>query len=307
MILGVHHIGVTVRSIEAMLPLYETAAGLSRIDIGRARPALAEDHSHGAFESCMLAAPNAYVQLLQKGASARKISEPSPINRPGIRHFCIQNHDCAKLERAVYHSGGTLIAPPLDLGTGNQYAYARDREDNIIEIEGLPYAPAAQPTWIGHVAIVTENMDASLAFFSELLRVPTNGRKMIGPTSQIDRMGGLSNARLEGAWLQASNMLLEFWQFHAPPYEGPVCRADPSEPGYSHIAFETDDLEGETARLLALGCTAAEGLDEVPSLRSDFLKTRSGIMIQLVEPRDPVVSLAALSDLGVCARLEAGK
>lgn len=305
MIVGVHHVGIAVRTIAGVLPFYEAAAGLCRIKTGDRAPTNQEARSVGATEHCLLAGPNAYVQLLQ----SPQASEPQqgPINRPGIRHFCIQNHDGTQLERAVYAAGGSLIAPPLDLGTGNQYAYACDPESNIVEIEGLPYAPASQPTWIGHVAIVTEDMDASLGFFSELLGVSANGRKMIGPTPQIDRMGGMNNARLEGAWLQAPNMLLEFWHFLAPGYVGPVGRADLSEPGYSHIAFETDDLECEAARLLALGCVEVKGVGAVPSLRSLYLQRQDGVVIALVQPRNPSFSLTALPDPGVCTRVEAGK
>jgi len=306
MILGVHHIGVAVRAIEAVLPFYEAAAGLRRIDIGNNWATAAGEHADGDVKFCMLAAPNTYVRL-QQPATVGQVSEASPINRPGIRHFCIQNHDCARLEQAVYLSGGSLIAQPLDLGTGNQYAYARDREHNIIEIEGLPYAPAAQPTWIGHVAIVTEDMDATLAFFSKLLGVSANSRKMIGPTLQIDRMGGLSDARLEGAWLQAPNMLLEFWEFHTPRYEGAADRADHSDLGYSHLAFETDDLTGDGARMLALGCAAVAGIDASPSQKSLMVRTDDGIMIELVQPSDPTFSLAALDDTRVCERIEALK
>ncbi len=309
MIVGVHHIGVAVRSIESVMPLYVTAAGLRRVDIDGGRTAVAAAaHGGGVVEDCMLAGPNAYVRLHQRRQAAyAQITEPSPINRPGIRHLCIQSHDCAGLERAVYSAGGDLIAPPLDLGTGNQYAYARDRERNIIEIEGLPYAPVTQPTWIGHVAIVTEEMDSTLALFAELLGVTATGRRVIGPTKQIDRMGGLSNAQLEGAWLPASNMLLEFWEFKSPRYEGLVGRAGGPETGYSHIAFETDDLAGDSARLFALGCIAEEGVGTLKPLQSLFMRTPDGIMLELVQPRDTAFSLAALDDIGVCARVEANK
>ncbi len=291
MILGIHHIGVAVRSIAGVLPFYQQTAGL---------------RCHGAAQTadnCLLAGPNAFVALHRAAPGHDAPAVPRPINAPGIRHFCVQNHDCTMLEKAVQNTGGSLIAPPLDLGTGNQYAYARDPETNIMEIEGLPYAPASQPTWIGHVAIVTEDMDASLAFFAAALGTQPPNRRAVGPAPQFDRMGGLTGVRLEGAWLPAPNMQLELWQFRAPHYAGPAPRADGREPGYSHIALETDDLADDTARLVALGCARIE----TPSPRSATLRTADNITIKLVQPLEAALSLSALSDPGVCARIEARK
>ena len=178
---------------------------------------------------------------------------PPALNRPGIRHICVQNLDCGKLEAAVTGAGGTLIAPPLDLATGNMYAYALDPEGNIVEIEGLPYAPPAQPNWIGHVALVTRDIDASLRFYAALLGTDPAGPRQVGPSAAADRMGGLAGAILHGAWLSAGNVGLEFWQFQEPRFAGPAERTGFSEPGFSHLAFESDDPTHDMARALALG------------------------------------------------------
>jgi len=297
MIVGVHHLGVAVRSLDAVMPFYRAAAGLSTMS-----PTIGADD-----DIRWLAGPNSYVALHRATTTDASTAQYTALNRPGIRHFCAQNQDGALLETAVNSSGGRLIAPLLDLGTGNQYAYTRDPEANIMEIEGLPYAPVTQPTWIGHIAIVTEDMDASLSVFSALLGTQPQGRRNIGPTPQIDRMGGLNGALLEGAWLPAHNMLLEFWRFRAPKFEGVVERNSPHEPGYSHIAFETDDLEGDAAHLASLGGALIENILDLPSLNAVTARTVDGVIIKLVQPTNAALSLSSLPDLGICTRTEAGK
>jgi len=297
MIVGVHHLGIAVRSFDTAMPFYEASAGLSMVS----------PQSGEQDDIRWLAGPNTYVALHRSTTTGASTGQGTALNEPGIRHFCAQNHDGVLLETAVNTSGGRLIAPLLDLGTGNQYAYTRDPEANIMEIEGLPYAPVMQQTWIGHIAIVTEDMDASLGVFSALLGKEPQGRRNIGPTPQIDRMGGLNGALLEGAWLPAHNLLLEFWRFRAPKFEGVVERKDPHETGYSHLAFETDDLAGDTARLVSLGGDLIENILDVPSLDAVTVRTVGGVIIKLVQPTNAAFSLSSLPDLGICARTEAGK
>lgn len=212
------------------------------------------------------------------------------------------------LERAVLDSGGSLIAPPLDLGTGNQYAYARDPEGNIMEIEGLPYAPAAEPTWLGHVAVVTHDIDVAATFYCGLFGAELQNRGRFGPKPQLDRMGGLTGVALEGAWLPAVNMLLELWQFHASQ-NPPAHSRQRFDPGYSHICLETDRLDAYAARLAGLGGDLLPGMTENNHARSLFARDPEGNLIELVElsPAGRALSIAALAEPEVCARVKAGR
>ena len=315
MITGIHHLALVVQDVEAAERYYCAAGGMTRLS---AKAAAAV--SSGLFELCvaddlplataLLAGRNGYLELVTPqwplGAPAR---HDNPINRAGIRHFCVQNHDCAVLEQAVNATGGTLIAAPLDLGNGNQYAYVRDSEDNIMEIEGLPYAPSDAPTWLGHVAVVTRDMDRAVAFYSALFAVPLQNRGRFGPGPQLDRMGDLKDARIEGAWLQAGNMLLELWQFHAPRSPAEVAPRKLSDPGFSHLCFESDDLDGDTARLVALGGTLLRACTPNNQVRSAFCGDPDGNVIELLEPLAAgwALSIAATTEPGICARVEAGR
>ena len=311
MITGIHHLMLVVRDLAAAQRYYCAAAGMRVLPDAMAR-AVAPDPGPAAAAHGLglLAGPNGYLLLIApRWPDGAPSAAANPVNRPGIRHFCVQNHDCAILERAVSDHGGSLIAPPLDLGTGNQYAYARDSEGNIMEIEGLPYAPAGQPTWLGHVALVTRDMDRAIGFYAALFASAQQSRGRFGPGPQFDRMAGLDDVRIEGAWLPASNLLLELWKFHSPAYpEGPAPR-EPFDPGFSHICLETDDLDGDAARLVALGGQLSGALGENSQFRSILASDPEGNAIKLLEPRSPEgpLSIAALAEPALRLRIEAGR
>lgn len=315
MIKGIHHVALVVRDLVAAECYYCSAAGMHRLTVEAARAIAHPSPQLAAVENLpvgqsLLAGRNGYLKLLApQWPSGAPDAEDNPINRPGIRHFCVQNFDCTILEQAVLGNGGSLIAPPLDLGTGNQYAYARDPEGNIMEIEGLPYAPATEPTWMGHVAIVTRDMDAAIAFYGRLFGTELRSRGRFGPGPQFDRMGGLADARIEGAWLTTGNMLLELWQFHAPEYPPEAAPRDFLDPGYSHICLESDDLADDAARLAALGGEMVSGIIENDLVRSLFARDPDGNIIELLEPRmaNGALSISVLEKPDICELVDGAR
>jgi catechol 2,3-dioxygenase-like lactoylglutathione lyase family enzyme len=309
MIKGIHHMTLVVRDLAAARRYYGATVGAGSIAEANAEMLVQADRALGGtgFDHCMLAGRNGYLQLIApRWSGGPPASVGNPINRAGIRHFCIQNHSCAMLADAVATEGGTLIAAPLDLGTGNQYAYARDIEGNIMEIEGLPYAPVGEPTWLAHVALVTRDIDRAIAFYAGLLGTGLKNRGRFGPGVQFDRMGGLIDAQIEGAWLPAGNLQLEFWQFHAPPSPHEPGPRAPFDPGFSRLCLESDDLEADTARLVAHGGTLLTRSLESEGMRSILGSDPEGNCIEIVElgTAGAALSIAALAAPDVCSRVE---
>lgn len=313
MIVGLHHIGSGVVDLGNAIGFFKNVAGFSVVSRHRldADNPLRDALNTGSIpiEVALIAGPNGYIQCAEV-ASATSPNGPAvpPINTSGIRHFCIQNQDCDMLADGIKNASGSLIADPLDLGTGNQYAYARDSEGNIIEIEGLPFAPAEQSTWIGHVAFVTAKLDRLIDFYRTVLGTDLQGRSMVGPGPQSDKMGGLSDARLEGAWLPTNNMLLEFWQFHAPLSPPKHRHTTMLDLGYTHICLETDDLDHDFGQMIRAGATAMCDPVETGNARTRFARDPDGNIIQLLEPQEDFSqTIRALDDIGICSRTDALK
>ncbi|WP_295632494.1 VOC family protein [Novosphingobium sp.] len=292
MISGLHHVGLAAADIATAARFHGALTGATPNEVAGG----------------LLTAINVRIELHQASGPATTVPA---LNRPGIRHLCVQNFDCGRLEAAVITNGGSLIAPPLDLGTGNMYAYARDPEGNIVEIEGLPYAPPEQPNWAGHVALVTCDIDATLRFYSALLGTQASGPRQVGPSPAVDRMGGMSGAILNGAWLSAGNIGLEFWQFREPVHDGAADRSRFYEPGFSHLAFESDDPARDMERAITLGAIPADrAIEPRPTpgaLDSRFVSGPDGVLIEFVRMASSDLALAGLADRDVVARIEAGR
>jgi catechol 2,3-dioxygenase-like lactoylglutathione lyase family enzyme len=136
-----------------------------------------------------------------------------------------------------------------------------------------------------NVGIVVEDLDAAIAFFTEL------GMKLEGQ-AQIeglwaDRTVGLDGVRSDIAMMRSpdGHGKLELAKYHAPPAIG----ADPESPppntlGLHRVMFAVDDIDDTLARLRVHG---AEVLGEVAqykhSYRLCYLRGPAGIILALAE------------------------
>jgi catechol 2,3-dioxygenase-like lactoylglutathione lyase family enzyme len=136
-----------------------------------------------------------------------------------------------------------------------------------------------------NVGIVVDDLDAAVAFFTEL------GMELEGRTgiegSWADRTVGLDGVRSEIAMMRTpdGHGKLELSTYHAPA----VTRAEPARPppntlGLHRVMFAVDDIDDTVARLRAHG---AELLGEVAQYESIFrlcyLRGPAGIIVALAE------------------------
>ncbi|WP_460357811.1 VOC family protein [Actinoallomurus acanthiterrae] len=136
-----------------------------------------------------------------------------------------------------------------------------------------------------NVAIVVEDLDAAVAFFTEL------GMELEGKAEiegrWADRTVGLDGLRSEIAMMRTpdGHSKLELTKYHAPT----AVAAEPENPppntlGLHRVMFAVDDIDDTIARLRTHG---AELLGEVAQYESIFrlcyLRGPSGIIVALAE------------------------
>ncbi|MFI5617761.1 VOC family protein [Streptomyces sp. NPDC051567] len=136
-----------------------------------------------------------------------------------------------------------------------------------------------------NVGVVVDDLDAAVAFFTEL-GMELEGRAQIeGPWA--DRTVGLDGVRSEIAMMRTpdGHGKLELAEYHAPA----ASRAEPRNPppntlGLHRVMFAVDDIDDTVARLRAHG---AELLGEVAQYESIFrlcyLRGPAGIIVALAE------------------------
>nr|WP_239000933.1 VOC family protein [Jiangella asiatica] len=136
-----------------------------------------------------------------------------------------------------------------------------------------------------NVAIVVEDLDAAVAFFTEL-GMELEGRAQIeGLTA--DRTVGLDGVRSDIAMMRTpdGHGRLELTKYHAPaaigatPHDPP-----PNTPGLHRVMFAVDDIEDVVARLRTHGAELVGELAQYEnSYRLCYVRGPEGIIVALAE------------------------
>ena len=136
-----------------------------------------------------------------------------------------------------------------------------------------------------NVAIVVDDLDAAVAFFTEL-GMELEGKAQV-EGSVADRTTGLDSVRSDIAMMRTpdGHSKLELTKYHTPAAAG----AEPENPppntlGLHRVMFAVDDIHDTVARLRAHG---AELVGEVvrygDSYRLGYVRGPEGILIALAE------------------------
>jgi catechol 2,3-dioxygenase-like lactoylglutathione lyase family enzyme len=136
-----------------------------------------------------------------------------------------------------------------------------------------------------NVAIVVEDLDAAVAFFTGLGLELEGKAQVEGPL--VDRLVGLDGVRSELAMMRTpdGHSKLELTKYHTPAAAGagPVSPS-PNALGLHRAMFAVDDIDDTVARLRAHG---AELIGEVVQYESTFrlcyLRGPAGIIVALAE------------------------
>ncbi|MEE2929684.1 MAG: VOC family protein [Pseudomonadota bacterium] len=252
MILGLHHTGLSVGNLDRAIEHYETnlgfevAARFSVEDDAASRRLL--DVDHATAKVALMRGATGYMELFEYAERPERVLDPA-VFEAGIRHICIQAVDVETLFDQCMAAGGRSHARPSSMGTGALYAYIRDPEANIMELEGVPWGPAyRKEPWYAHTAFVTHDMDRLLAFYEYLTGVDSHDRRKFGPHKAFDRVAGVEGIVFEGAWIKLNNATLEFWQY-SNPVTMPAERSDVRTLGWNHICLEVKDVSAVYDRL----------------------------------------------------------
>lgn len=275
MIKGLHHIGATVHDLEAATRRYIRVGDM----------VVAADYEKSGHNAVLLRGANGFLRLAQSAQVSQPPSERLAMNLPGITHFCIQSSDIETVTRALSATGFALPHAPVDLGTGFRYAYAWSPDGLVIEAEGAPFAHVEPDLWIGHVAFATADLERLARFYAELTAGELSFSPRLSNNAKYDQITGLKDVDVRAAWVRGLNVSLEFWQYLNPATLPRENLRGPDEAGFSHLAFEVEDLALARSHALALGAADSEG----PALAVD------GDVVWLRDPDGNALALVSFS------------
>jgi catechol 2,3-dioxygenase-like lactoylglutathione lyase family enzyme len=293
---GMHHVGVAVSDIEKSLAFYQSTTSITRLDRDRLSGFLPES----PMKSAVLKAPNGHLQIMQFEGDA-DIAEV-PVEGPGVTHLCFQSPaEDALFKKLIEHKATSVSIgePPIDLaGQGVHYAYARDADNIMYEVEQLDKPPFEGPIWLAHIALATPDLDRSVAFYRNLLGVETyrHANKVTG--ARFDEVTGIKDVRLRVAWFNTGNMVLEIWQFVTPKTQQPSAPLPFSKIGFNKFALEVGDLEAECQRLRTMGVELLNEPCEENGVTEVYARDPDGNLFSLLEiSSDEVPSVADLKQI----------
>lgn len=299
MITGLHHIGLSVRDLDAAIAFYTSQQAFSllyRFDVDdneANRTMLQVDNAtaRGAFLQGVLGC----LELFEYAGAPDMDLDDKAVYSAGIRHICMQSEISDHLYDGLVAAGATAHARPSGLGTGNSYVYIRDPEGNLLELEGTPWAPQAMKRpWFAHVALVTPDIARLTSFYAMLTGIDVHRQGSFGPDPKFDHVAGLSDVRFTGAWLRLANAELEYWSYAHPPTL-PKDRRNLTVPGWNHVCFESDDVDADYARLQAQGTPLHGPPQMLGKARLFFGRDPDGNVFEVLQPgADAQVTVSAM-------------
>jgi catechol 2,3-dioxygenase-like lactoylglutathione lyase family enzyme len=237
---GVHHVQLSVAALERSAAFYH-AIGLSRTDD---LPGLRVTGLEGEW----FRGSNVALRLTNSLDSLGL--QRHDVNTPGITHLCMQTTEITALFERFGAAGASFHCDLTDLGTGFLYAYARDHEHNVIELEGVPRVVDDTDPWIAHVNIATLKIDRLADFYAGLFYGSPTRSPRFHDNPKLDAIANLSGVSLRMAWVNAENAQIEFSEYSSPRSH---TMRNASAPGYGCIAFQVTNIAAAMARVVDLG------------------------------------------------------
>ena len=273
-IIGVNHIGLSVRNLDRAIAFYQGATGFELVSREVIEGNKAADRlfarENTQLEIAVLRGPNWLLELSAFKHNATVEAKDMPVIGPGMSHTCYQSpvSDPGYLKFAQH--GARIInrsqKPVYSPYYGVSYVYAYDPDGNVIELEQLKGAvlkeagyPGAweregQSIWMSQVSLFTHDRDRLMAFYEKVLAIKPNRVAEIPPDTFGDNLFDIENAHVKIGWfrLNHKSKMMEILQFVNPKTPEPTKLKVPSDLGYS-FSLEVGDIQKEYSRLKKVG------------------------------------------------------
>lgn len=310
MIKGVHHIGLSTSDLDAASSLFGAGLELEevrRFEVTDQASAQALFQLDGVAAQVRLTrAANGFLELFRFDSPAPPPVRARGANEAGITHVCIQTPAGEAALAGLSAAGARFPHGLISLGGDFRYGYGRIVDEMIIEVEETAAAPDGGPdAWIGHVAFATADMERLIRFYEALTGHKHHGGQRLTGHAAYDRITGLEDVDVTAAWIQGMNIGLEFWSYANPPTTPRDDQRPVNEAGYSHVCFESDDVEADLVLAIAAGGRPHAAVQDLGSAKVAYLRDPDGNVVELLQwaPVAAALSVDTLAAPDVLTRL----
>ncbi len=286
-LLGVNHIGLSVKDLDATLSFYQDATGYNLIHRESVANNPAAEKLFGTsdvrYEIAVLEGPNMLLEFIEFAHNANKPERKMPVYGPGMTHTCFQSSSSNSGYDIFVERGADMLSRgdrPVDLGGyGVTYAYAYDPEGNMFELEQLDAGPLAEveakvrwleqghTMWMTQVALVTHDIGRLTRWYEKVMAFAPYRKGDYVEHPRMIEIADEDGLSLLATWfrMNARSKTLEFWQYRTPVTQEYIGKRDVTEFGYSY-SIEVGDIQAEYERMKELG---VEFISE-PVLMGDY-------------------------------------
>lgn len=247
---GISYIGVSVSDIDRTAAYFTGAGGLIEVNRSGLRGGVL-DRIAGKSVSAKtrtLRSNSGQIRLMQfdQPAAAARAAGVVPVQGPGITHVCFQSPDSKPIFSKFVAAGAKPLSRTGDLvqlrpDVPVKYAYLRDADGTMIEIEQLLLDNLTFDYRMRHVAIASLSIDRAVAFYTAVLGKAPRERRSNLVNKTLDITANLEDMKLDVAWFQLSNLELEIWEY-LNPAPTPATEVRPLEAlGHNMIVFDVSD------------------------------------------------------------------
>ncbi len=273
-LMGVNHIGLSVRDLDASLAFYQAATEFKLMRREVVRNNAAADTLFGRanveYEIAVLEAPNMLFELIEFSHNRDLPISNMPVQGPGMTHTCFQSPAHVSGYGKFKRAGAQMLSRgdgPVDLlGQGVTYAYGYDPEGNMLELEQLDFARLGGDTrspewiaqgldiWMTQVALVTHDIERLTDYYSTIMgfnpyrTADIEGRPTFDDATDIDNV----SLRVMFFRMAQTRKSMEFWEYVNPATPAPAGKRAVTAPGYSY-SLEVGDIQAEYQRMSELG------------------------------------------------------
>lgn len=141
---------------------------------------------------------------------------------------------------------------------------------------------------VAHTGITTSDLDRSIRFFRDVLRLPVSDRQRLqGPV--FAGITGVPEAEIEIAYVDAPGHRLELLQYLKPEARR-ASALRPCDSGHLHLSFQVDDIEDVLGRMHANGFASGpvQTVQEAGGLKAIYAHGPDALVIELMQfPAQP--------------------
>jgi catechol 2,3-dioxygenase-like lactoylglutathione lyase family enzyme len=273
-IMGVNHIGLSVKNLDEALSFYQKATGFELIKREKVTASAHTDTLYGqealSYEIAILKAPNMLFELTEFSVNKNATLPNLPAQGPGMTHTCFPSPSTNPGYDKFRDAGTRFLTQgnaPVDLGGyGVTYAYGYDPEGNMFELEQLDskvlthsgydssWGDLGYSMWMSQVALVTHDLEKLVKFYEKVLGFKPYRKGEYKNNKKLDQVANVENLALKAAWfkLNDKSKVMELWQYQNPVTKAFAGSRNATDLGYSY-SLEVGDIQKEYQRLTKLG------------------------------------------------------